>query len=237
MSKANRQPLVEAALGWVQMQPHARRRVDTLSGGERQRVALARALVDHPQCVHLHEPLSALDPHLRTSTLELLQDIQSRLGLTYLYITHDRDEALRIGHRIGVLNQGRLEQLATPEEVYRRPATPFVASFLGRINWLTSEIANSVGNALRGVPRPGEQLRIGIRPEDLRITPDGPLQARVASRQFSGDSTHLRLELEDGSTLLVDERPASDAPLGSVVRVGWRPESLHVFPAEKEVLQ
>ena len=134
---ARRGPLVEQALGWVHMQRHARRRIDALSGGEKQRVALARALVDQPQCVLLDEPLSALDPHLRAGTLELLEELQAELGLTYLFITHDREEALRIGHRIGVLNHGRLEQIGPPEEVYRRPATAFVASFLGKINWLS----------------------------------------------------------------------------------------------------
>src|SRR5207237_1542028 len=135
--RTERERLVGEALSWVKLQAHARRRVDSLSGGERQRVALARALVDSPQCVLLDEPLSALDPHLRTETLELLQSIQKRLGMTFLFITHDREEALRLGHRIGVLNCGKLEQVGTPQEMYDSPRTPFVASFLGTINWIS----------------------------------------------------------------------------------------------------
>ena len=244
VSRQERMRLVDQALGWVKMQPHARRRVDTLSGGERQRVALARALVDQPQCVLLDEPLSALDPHLRAATLELLQDLQSRLSLTYLYITHDREEALRIGHRIGVLNHGRLEQLGSPEEVYQRPRTPFVASFLGRINWLGGEIvAEGSGQQLfisgRPVPLPGPmsiagKVQLGIRPEDLQVSNDGWIAAKVVSRQFSGDSTSLRLKLESGEMVLVDERPPSPAQVGETVKLRWDPQAAHVFPAAEE---
>src|SRR3954469_21912925 len=138
--------LVHEALGWVKLQAHARRRVDSLSGGERQRVALARALVDSPHCVLLDEPLSALDPHLRAETLELLQGIQKRLETTFLFITHDREEALRLGHRIGVLNGGRLEQVGTPQEMYDAPRTAFVASFLGKINWIAGDCVHSSGS-------------------------------------------------------------------------------------------
>ena len=242
--RQERARLVEQALGWVKMQPHARRRVDTLSGGERQRVALARALVDQPQCVLLDEPLSALDPHLRAATLELLQELQSRLSLTYLYITHDREEALRIGHRIGVLNHGRLEQLGSPEEVYQRPRTLFVASFLGRINWLAGEIvANGDSRTLfvggRPVPVPApmssaEKVQLGIRPEDLHVVSDGWVTAQVVSRQFSGDSTSLRLKLESGETVLVDERPPSPAQVGETVKLRWDSQAAHVFPAAEE---
>src|SRR4029079_19393122 len=112
--RAERERLVQEALGWVQLERHAQRRVDSLSGGERQRVALARALVDSPQCVLLDEPLSALDPHLRAQTLELLQNIQKRLATTFLFITHDREEALRLGHRIRVPNFGPVGAERTP---------------------------------------------------------------------------------------------------------------------------
>jgi ABC-type Fe3+/spermidine/putrescine transport system ATPase subunit len=185
-----REPLVQEALAWVRMDQHARRRIEALSGGEKQRVALARALVNRPQCVLLDEPLSALDPHLRSGTLDLLERLQQELGLTYLFITHDREEALRIGHKIGVLNQGRLEQLGTPTEVYHHPRTAYVASFLGKINWLSGELAGISSLSGAGpvitfagcrVPLVGRDgpprehpisdgpVRIGIRPEDLQI--------------------------------------------------------------------
>src|SRR5262249_8397525 len=131
-----RERRVREALTWVKMQSFAAQRVDRLSGGERQRVALARALVGRPEVVLLDEPLSALDPHLRGQTLELLQDIQDRLHATSLYVPHDREEALRAAHRIGVLNLGRLEQVGTPEELYHSPTSAFVAGFVGPVNWM-----------------------------------------------------------------------------------------------------
>ena len=193
---------VHEALAWVQLQRFAQRRVETLSGGERQRVALARALVNKPQCLLLDEPLSALDPHLRAQTLELLQDVQIRLGVTYLYVTHDREEALRIGTRIGVLNRGRLEQIGTPEEVYRRPATAFVASFLGRINWLPGRVSGTIGAPLPA----SKDIKLGVRPEHLRLASEGPLSAQIVAKQFSGQSMLVRMIAADGTPLIADVR-------------------------------
>lgn len=234
---------VTAALGWVKLEQHARRRVGSLSGGERQRVALARALVDSPQCVLLDEPLSALDPHLRAETAELLESIQAKLGTTFLFITHDREEALRLGRRIGVLNCGRLEQLGPPEELYRQPRTAFVASFLGKINWMSGHWRSSTPGAItianQSVPIIGPnglasgQIKVGVRPEDLEITDGGFLPAKVVRRQFLGDSVIVRLMLSDGTPLVVDQRlPLNNGAAGDEVRVGWRPEAAHLFPPE-----
>jgi ABC-type Fe3+/spermidine/putrescine transport system ATPase subunit len=245
ISAAKREPRIREALSWVRMDQHAHRRIDMLSGGEKQRVALARALVDQPQCVLLDEPLSALDPHLRSATLELLMEIQQRLHVTYLYITHDRDEALRIGHRIGVLNHGRMEQLGPPEEIYRRPRTAFVASFLGKINWLAGEVlangsqrAISIGGTAlplsNGCSAAAGRAKVGIRPEDLQVAEQGWLAARIVSRHFAGDSTTLRVCLEDGSHLVVDQRPACAAAVGETVRLGWACEAMHVYPEGEE---
>ena len=240
-SKRERSERVRVALDWVQLGGHAGRRIDTLSGGERQRVALARALVNEPECVLLDEPLSALDPHLRSSTLELLQEIQAKLAVTYLYITHDREEALRIGHRVGVLNHGRLEQVGTPEDVYHRPKTPFVASFLGKINWLQGEIVNGPGGrqiATDGgtLPLPSKcnlsfgRVRIGVRPEELHVNRGGWLSASVVSRSFLGDSVSLRLVLEDGTIVVADERPPfCQAAVGESTKIGWSEEAMHIF--------
>jgi ABC-type Fe3+/spermidine/putrescine transport system ATPase subunit len=255
--RAEREPLVMKALGWVRMDQHARRRIDALSGGEKQRVALARALVDQPQCVLLDEPLSALDPHLRAGTLDLLTRLQSELGLTYLFITHDREEALRTGHRIGVLNHGRLEQVASPEEIYRRPKTAFVASFLGKINWLAGELISDGGRTFVQVcgcrvplagqsPAASGPVKVGIRPEDLRVIGPacraGPssdqaasVSATVTHRLFFGDSTTLCVKTADGCELTVDQRPASDAAPGETVQIEWPAAAMHVFPADDEV--
>jgi ABC-type Fe3+/spermidine/putrescine transport system ATPase subunit len=245
MRRADRLRLVAEALGWVKLERHAGRRVESLSGGERQRVALARALVDSPQCVLLDEPLSALDPHLRAETLELLTGIQARLGTTFLFITHDREEALRLGHRIGVLNQGRLEQLGAPEEMYRQPQTAFVASFLGKINWLHGDLVEQ-GRA-RAMVIAGQQLpwfeangsvaagrvKIGVRPEDVRIGDGGSLTAQVTGRQFLGDSVIVRVTLADGTSLVADQRsPLADAALGQQVRIGFDAGAVHLFPAD-----
>jgi ABC-type Fe3+/spermidine/putrescine transport system ATPase subunit len=241
--QAERNRLVATALDWVKLEEHARRRVESLSGGERQRVALARALVDSPECVLLDEPLSALDPHLRAETLELLQGIQARLGTTFLFITHDREEALRLGHRIGVLNHGRLEQVGTPEDIYQQPRTAFVASFLGRINWMQGQLVARESLTIAGQPVPFApragialgRVKVGVRPEDVQIGPVGRFAARVVGRDFLGDSVIVRMSLADGTPLVADQRaPLSDAAVGQQVSVDWSPDAAHLFPPEEE---
>jgi ABC-type Fe3+/spermidine/putrescine transport system ATPase subunit len=244
VSPKEQEQLVTTALCWVKLEQHARRRVESLSGGERQRVALARALVDSPECVLLDEPLSALDPHLRAETLELLKGIQVRLGTTFLFITHDREEALRLGHRIGVLNHGRLEQVGTPEEIYERPQTAFVASFLGRINWLPGELNGEASLSIAGknvpcavrVAASSGRVKVGVRPEDVQIDPDGYFEAVVVGRDFLGDSVIVRMTLADGTALVADQRaPLAVAEVGRQVRVGWSPDVVHLFPPDEEV--
>lgn len=234
------------ALEWVQLRPLARQAIDTLSGGERQRVALARALVDAPPCLLLDEPLSALDPHLRGETLDLLKTLQRRLGTTFLFITHDREEALRVGHRIGVLNQGRLEQLGRPEEVYRRPQTAFVASFLGRINWMSGlrrtagavpvvEVAGAAIPCDSRRPLPQGPVRVGVRPEDLHLAREGWVEARILERNFLGDVVQWRLVLADGTVLVADQRAsAEDWQVGQTVQLHWEPAAMHLFAGEED---
>jgi ABC-type Fe3+/spermidine/putrescine transport system ATPase subunit len=241
-----RQERVHQALGWVRLEGFGRRRIDSLSGGERQRVALARALVDHPQCVLLDEPLAALDPHLRGHTLELLQEIQQRLELTYIYVTHDRLEALRAAHRIGVLHQGRLQQIGTPQELYHRPASAFVAGFVGPISWLEGDFVlyedrpALILKAGERVPVAGTpagasgRMQLGLRPEDIRLGQDGFFTAEVVQRQFCGSTLSLRLETEDG-TLLSCERGDGDCPakVGDRVQVSWEPAKALVFASAR----
>lgn len=246
MPSAEREKLVDTALGWVKLRPHGRRNVESLSGGERQRVALARALVDSPQCVLLDEPLSALDPHLRSETLELLQDIQRRLATTFLFITHDREEALRLGHRIGVLNDGRLEQIGTPEEMYRRPRTTFVASFLGKINWIAADLVRSNGDATlminaQPVPCKKEQelsagaVQLGVRPEDITIDKGGCLAGQVIGHRFAGGSTIVELRLACGAVIIAQGQYLNgNIAIGQEVRIGWSPDAAHLFPADGE---
>ncbi|MBW8885885.1 MAG: ABC transporter ATP-binding protein [Planctomycetia bacterium] len=205
--------------------------------------ALARALVDSPHCVLLDEPLSALDPHLRAETLELLQGIQKRLETTFLFITHDREEALRLGHRIGVLNGGRLEQVGPPQEMYDAPRTAFVASFLGKINWIVGECVHSGGSrvfVVEGQSVPGTssngiaagKVQLGIRPEDVLIDTDGWLAAQVIARRFLGNCVVLELQLASGAVIISDCRePLPDALPGQHVRIRWAADAAHLFPA------
>jgi ABC-type Fe3+/spermidine/putrescine transport system ATPase subunit len=237
---------VAEALSWVRMETMLDRRVQTLSGGERQRVALARALVDGIACVLLDEPLSALDPHLRAQTLEFLQEVQARLHVTYLYVTHDRAEALRAAHRIGVLRQGRLQQVGTPQEIYQRPATPFVASFIGPIHWLHGEVVFEHGLAnvrLAGggrVPLDGQSIiasgrvMLGLRPEQLRIGEPGFVRARVVHRQFSGAAVSVRLQLDNGCSLTAEVDENEYLPVGDTVPLHWTPRVALVFPEEAD---
>lgn len=242
LPRAERRARVARALGWVNMESYAARPVDRLSGGERQRVALARALVSEPEVVLLDEPLSALDPHLRRQTLELLQDLQARLGTTYLYVTHDREEAMRAAHRVGVLNEGRLEQVGAPEHVYRRPETAFVASFVGPINWLRGVVHVNQGLPRLYLPGAGDiplemqehlpptRVQLGVRPEDVRIDSDGFIGGEVIGRQFSGATVYLRLLLDGGVPFAAEVRAENHTPgLNERVFVSWDVGRGHLF--------
>jgi spermidine/putrescine transport system ATP-binding protein len=179
-----------------------------LSGGERQRVALARALVLAPEVLLLDEPLSALDPLLRKSVRGELKALQRRTGITFLFVTHDQEEALSMSDRIAIMNRGRVEQEGTPQELYRRPSTRFVAGFLGAINW--------VGD-------------VGVRPEDTRLASSSSAAARarpatVESTSFLGSCVHVATRLNTGERV-VSELPPEQAQWGpgDAVHVWWYP--------------
>jgi ABC-type Fe3+/spermidine/putrescine transport system ATPase subunit len=243
--RKDRMRRVGEALSWVRMESMLHRRIQTLSGGERQRVALARSLVDGIACVLLDEPLSALDPHLRAQTLEFLQDVQERLKVTYMYVTHDRSEALRIAHRIGVLRQGRLEQIGTPQQLYQNPASAFVASFIGPLNWLSGELVHEHGARVvrlatgSRIPLDGQtapatpRVLIGLRPEHIRLGDPGYLRGRIVQRQFSGAGISLRLEL-DPSTSVIVEISETDClhQVGDMVPISWLARRALIFPDE-----
>lgn len=245
--RAARDQAVAKALALVKMEAFANRPITNLSGGERQRVAVARALVDEPRCILFDEPLSALDPHLRVSTLEMIQEIQDRLGMTYLYVTHDRQEALRAADRVAVLRGGKIEQVGSPTELYHRPKTAFVASFLGPINLMAAERRESDGKPAVIVGKgsivllepdecrdidliSGAKVTIGIRPEDVQIGAKGPLAAEVLGADFCGAGSHVRLKLEDGTTIVADVRGSFDSRRGAAVRLSWKSNAMHVFP-------
>jgi spermidine/putrescine transport system ATP-binding protein len=199
------------ALKLVSLDGKGSRRPGMLSGGERQRVALARSLVLEPDVLLLDEPLAALDPKLRQQMRQELKAIERRVGITFLLVTHDQEEALSLSDRVAVMNNGRIEQIGTPEDVYLRPRTHFVASFLGEINWIDG---------------------VGVRPEATRIDhgvevnglPDGvrSVSAIVSGTVFLGDRIQVRLHLSGGEEAMAQvPRAAEPFQMGDSVRVSW----------------
>jgi spermidine/putrescine transport system ATP-binding protein len=175
-----------------------------LSGGERQRVALARSLVLEPDVLLLDEPLSALDPQLRRQVRAELKDLQRRVGVTFLFVTHDQEEALSLSDSIAVMNGGMVEQIGTPREIYLRPRTRFVASFLGAMNWIEG---------------------VGVRPEAVRMSCAGPgREARVAGSVFLGPVLHIEARLESGEVVTAQLAPGSTFQLDQKVYVSWSSE-------------
>ncbi|MBZ9995401.1 MULTISPECIES: ABC transporter ATP-binding protein [unclassified Mesorhizobium] len=213
---------VAEALDMVGLADKLRARVSELSGGQRQRVALARAIVCEPRVLLLDEPLSALDAHLREQMQVELKRLQSRLGTTFVMVTHDQTEALSISDRIVVMNKGGIEQIAPPATLYDRPATKFVASFIGTMNLLQSRFVGRDGERLRFTagalpleavpdtadqPQEGEVRTIGVRPEDLLAAAEaapGTAPARVNSIVFHGRTLRLHAELGQGMPVVID---------------------------------
>jgi ABC-type Fe3+/spermidine/putrescine transport system ATPase subunit len=202
----------------VQLTGKEARLPSQLSGGEKQRVALARSLVLSPDVLLLDEPLSALDPRLRKQVRAELKDLQRRVGVTFLLITHDQEEALSLSDRIAVMNRGRVEQVGTPEEIYLKPATRFVASFLGAMNWLCGA---------------------GVRPEATRIgaaRPDSPraFRARVVGSTFLGNCVHVETRLESGDRAIAEvprvAQGTAGFAVGESVFIWWNAEDELALP-------
>ncbi len=244
---------VAAELERVGLAAEAKRRPAQLSGGQQQRVALARALVNLPKVLLLDEPLGALDLKLRKDLQVELKRIQREVGITFVYVTHDQEEALTMSDRIAVMNRGRVEQVADPEGVYERPATTFVAGFIGVSNLMPAVVAGSDevrlehGPAVR-VPvdglAPGDRCHAVVRPEKLRIEPleaavlsaNGMprVEGTVESSLYLGTSTQIVVDLGDGVRMTVLVPNASEAERqrlpggGARVALSWDPEQMHV---------
>jgi putative spermidine/putrescine transport system ATP-binding protein len=192
-----------------------------LSGGQQQRVALARALAIEPSVLLLDEPLSALDARVRHQLRGEIRRVQQELGTTTLFVTHDQAEALSIADRVGVMSNGRLEQLGSPDEVYNRPSTPFVAEFVGTMNRVAGRVLPDgrlevLGSSLNSIGRDGHGtgsiVEVLVRPEALELAAADPGHAVVAERTFLGSMTRLRVVLDDGVALLVDAASRRDLP-------------------------
>jgi spermidine/putrescine transport system ATP-binding protein len=251
---------VGEALELVRLQGYERRRPSELSGGQQQRVALARALVNRPNVLLLDEPLGALDLKLRRQLQIELKRIQAEVGITFVYVTHDQEEALTMSDRIAVMHQGRVEQLGTPEELYERPATRFVADFIGTTNLLTGSVESidagtalvrlDGGDACRvagGDLQAGRTVELSIRPESIVMkrsngtTPGGvgPLRAQVEQVAYMGGSVQYQVRTHGGVSLTVLAPKAGERhAIGADVDIAWPPnEALVLAPttAQEEV--
>ncbi len=225
--KAERTRRVGDALAMVRLNGYERRKPGQLSGGQRQRVALARALVNRPRVLLLDEPLGALDLKLREEMQIELHQIQRQIGITFVYVTHDQEEALTMSHRIAVFNEGRIEQVGAPAEVYERPATRFVAGFVGTSNLLTGEVAERVvGRAGTFTVRPE---KIHIKPADA-VAEAGEIAASGTIRQviYVGPDTRYVVALDAGAELIVTQQNLATsstealAQEGRHVRLTWQ---------------
>lgn len=210
-------------LALVKLEPLADRKPHQLSGGQRQRVALARSLAKRPKILLLDEPLAALDKKLREETQFELMDLQSRLGTSFVIVTHDQDEAMTMAHRIGVMNQGRLVQVATPSEIYEQPNSRWVAQFIGDVNMIEGAVAALKGERIEvecapgrrlcvilrpGIDaKPGSRVWIALRPEKVRIATAPPAEnknqafGRVWDISYFGDLSVYKVKLDDGSIM------------------------------------
>lgn len=211
---------VRKVLELVQLTGKEARYPGQISGGERQRVALARSLVLEPDVLLLDEPLSALDPALRKQVRAELKSLQRRVGITFLFVTHDQEEALSLSDCIAVMNGGRIEQTGAPEDVYLRPRTRFVASFLGAVNWIDG---------------------VGVRPEATRISHELPrdgarsVPATVLGSSFLGNCVHVEARLAGGESAIAEmSRLGSAFRPGDSVHVSWQPADELTFPAESK---
>jgi putative spermidine/putrescine transport system ATP-binding protein len=210
---AQRQARAEEVLGLVGLADHMGHYPHQLSGGQQQRVALARALAIEPSVLLLDEPLSALDARVRHQLRAEIRSVQQRLGITTLFVTHDQAEALSMADRVGVMHGGHLEQLGTPEEIYDRPETPFVAEFVGTMNRVAGRVLPDgrlevLGSSLSAIGPDGQAagtaVEVLVRPEALEAVADEHGHATVLERTFLGSVTRMRVVLDDGVELLID---------------------------------
>ena len=234
--KSARRARAVEMLELVGLGEHRDKYASQLSGGQQQRVALARALAIRPSVLLLDEPLSALDAKVRVQLREEIRRVQTEVGTTTLFVTHDQEEALAIADRVGVMNQGRLEQLAPPADLYTQPATPFVADFVGLNNKVPAQVSGDSADVLGSrVPLLPGSISSGagvamVRPESVVPTADPDGSATVASVEFLGPFSRVHLTTGDGTTVvaqLASARARELAP-GDRVRLGVEPTGVLV---------
>ena len=242
----------QEALELVELGHTAKKRPSQLSGGMQQRVALARAIVNRPDVLLLDEPLGALDLKLRRQMQIELKRIQADVGITFIHVTHDQEEAMTMADSVAVMNAGRLEQVGTPAELYDRPASTFVANFLGQSNLLTSRITGDAGEGLssadchgypilvatKNIPQGVADVFVGVRPEKFRLGRHGrnQLEGTVTDDSFTGVATQYLVRLPWGFEVTVIQ-PNDGSPrarVGEPVDISWEPGSEFILDASQD---
>jgi putative spermidine/putrescine transport system ATP-binding protein len=224
-SKSDRTTLAGDMLDLVGLSEHKQKYASQLSGGQQQRVALARALAIQPRVLLLDEPLSALDAKVRAQLRDEIRRVQIEVGTTTLFVTHDQEEALAVADRVGVMNQGRLEQISAPADVYAHPATPFVAEFVGLNNKVDAQVADGRAHLLgTSLPTADGSIISGrgvalVRPESVRLTADPEGPGTVSSVSFLGPISLVHCVFDDGTRLIAQASSAHASSLAAGTRV------------------
>ena len=220
MGRSARYARAEEMLAAVKLDSYGDRKPSQLSGGQRQRVALARALVNEPRVLLLDEPLGALDLKLREAMQDELKSLQKRLGITFVFVTHDQNEALSMADSLAIFNDGKIAQIGTPAQIYDRPRTRFVADFVGSANVLPPDVTRAFG---------GAEAWASLRPESVQLVASGGVAGQVSALRYMGSSTRVVVQL--GHTEIGVMVRAGD-PLpdqGSMVYLRCAPSALHVL--------
>ncbi len=222
MGRNQRHAKAEEMLALVKLDAYGGRKPAQLSGGQRQRVALARALVNEPRVLLLDEPLGALDLKLREAMQDELKALQHKLGLTFVFVTHDQHEALSMADSLAVFNEGKIAQIGSPQDIYDRPATRFVADFVGSSNVLPPDLTRALG---------GPPEWASLRPEATRLAASGPVSGPVTALRYLGSGTRVVLDLRGTEVAALVPAGQPVPAEGATSAIGFDPKDLHLMGA------